>query len=98
MTDQDRIAQLEAENTRLRAELGQVDQQLAEALATIARLEARLGMVEACLAKDRHNSSKPLTSDGLARRVRAPRQSSASRFDSEEPRRGRATGTATAEM
>jgi transposase len=68
MSEQERVAQLEAENASLR-------QQLAGALAMIARLEAtvacqaeRITALEARLAKDSHNSSKPPASDGLARR------------------------------
>lgn len=61
MTDPERIAHLEAENAVLR-------QRLAQAAETIARLEQRLAEVEGRLAKNSHNSSKPPSSDGLARR------------------------------
>jgi transposase len=61
MTDQERMAQLEAENATLR-------QYLAEAVETIARLEQRIAELEGRLAKDSHNSSKPPSSDGLGRR------------------------------
>jgi transposase len=61
MTDHERIVQLEAENAALR-------QQLAQAAATIARLERRVAEVEGHLAKNSRNSSKPPSSDGFARR------------------------------
>jgi transposase len=76
MSDQERTAQAEAENATLR-------QQLAEALETIARLEAtvacqaeRITALEARLAnalKDSHNSNKPPASDGLRRWPRSRR-------------------------
>jgi transposase len=56
MTSEERIAELEAENTALR-------EQMAALLARVHELEARL-------AKDSHNSGKLPSSDRLARRGR----------------------------
>ncbi|MBF6592309.1 MAG: IS66 family transposase [Ktedonobacterales bacterium] len=79
MSEQERVAQLEAENASLR-------QQLAGALAVIARLEAtvacqaeRITALEGRLAKDSHNSSKPPASDGLAHRPHPRRVTSGRR-------------------
>src|SRR5258708_6358967 len=55
MTPEGRIAELEAENARQR-------EQIAALLGRVQELEARL-------AKDSHNSGKPPSSDGLARKV-----------------------------
>jgi transposase len=62
MTPEDRIAELEAENQRQR-------EQIAALLARVQDLEARL-------AKDSHNSSKPPSSDGLKRKTKSLRQKS----------------------
>jgi len=62
MTPEDRIAELEAENQRQR-------EQIATLLARVQELEARL-------AKDSHNSSKPPSSDGLRRKTKRLRQRS----------------------
>jgi transposase len=59
MKAEERIAQLEAENAALREQVSQLQARLAE-------LEGRVG-------KDSHNSSKPPSSDGLARK-RYPRR------------------------
>jgi transposase len=65
MTDQERIAQLEAELASLQA-------YVRELLAENAALKRRL-------AQDSHNSSKPPSSDGLARRPRPTRRPSGKR-------------------
>jgi transposase len=62
MTPEDRIAELEAENERQREQ--------------IAALVARVQELEARLAKDSHNSSKPPSSDGLKRKTKSLRHKS----------------------
>jgi transposase len=62
MTLEDRIAQLETENAALR-------EQVRVLLTRVRDLEARL-------AKDSHNSSKPPSSDGLARKTHSLRRRS----------------------
>src|SRR5215831_19045809 len=62
MTPDERIAQLEAENERLR-------EQNVVLLTRVQDLEARL-------AKDSHNSSQPPSSDGLRRKTKSLRQQS----------------------
>src|SRR5258706_12913382 len=62
MTLEARNADLEAENAALRA-------QVTALLARVQELEARL-------AKDSHNSSKPPSSDGLARKTKSLRRRS----------------------
>lgn len=64
MTSEERIAELEAENAALRtqvSELAGLREQVATLLARVQELEGRL-------AKDSHNSGKPPSSDGLARK------------------------------
>jgi transposase len=65
MTPEERIAQLEAENAYQR-------EQIAVLVARVQELEARL-------AKDSHNSGKPPSSDGLARRTKSLRKRSGKR-------------------
>src|SRR5262249_39410260 len=62
MTPAERIAQLEAENAHQR-------EQIAVLVARVQELEARL-------AKDSQNSSKPPSSDGLARKTKSLRRRS----------------------
>ena len=62
MTPEERIAQLEAENAQQR-------ERIALLLARVQELEARL-------AKDSHNSGKPPSSDGLARKTKSLRKKS----------------------
>src|SRR5229473_518570 len=62
MTPAARIAELEAENAHQREQ--------------IAALVARIQELEARLAKDSHNSSKPPSSDGLARKTKSLRKRS----------------------
>ena len=69
MSDQERIAELEAENAQQR-------EQIAMLLERVRDLEARL-------AKDSHNSSKPPSSDGLKRQL--PRTRSLRRKTGKKP-------------
>src|SRR5258708_1287921 len=69
MTSDERIAELETENARLRADYATLREQ-------VARLLERVQVLEGRLAKDSHNSSKPPSSDGLARKTRSLRRRS----------------------
>jgi transposase len=69
MSDDERIAAIEAENRQLR-------QQLDVALTQNALLLERVQELEARLAKDSHNSSKPPSDDGLARKTKSLRRKS----------------------
>jgi transposase len=62
MTPDERIAELEADNAALREQ--------------VTVLAERLHELEARLAKDSHNSSKPPSSDGLARKTQSLRRRS----------------------
>lgn len=69
MTHEDERAILIAENARQR-------EQIAELVAQNAALGVRIQELEARLAKDSHNSSKPPSSDGLARKTKSLRRRS----------------------
>src|SRR5260221_6289349 len=69
MRQDDRISAIEAENRQLRHALD-------VALAQNALLLERVQDLEARLAKDSHNSSKPPSSDGLARKTKSLRRTS----------------------
>jgi transposase len=69
------------ENAILRAENAALREQLAVALAEIQTLKGQL-------AKDSHNSSKPPSSDGLARRTKSLRKASGKRPGGQPGHRG----------
>ena len=69
MKHEDVIAILTAENARQREQIADLAAQNAEWAARVQELEARL-------AKDSHNSSKPPSSDGLGRKTRSLRRRS----------------------
>jgi transposase len=69
MRAEERIEQLEAENSTLREQLAQALEQLGQALERLEELEGQL-------AKDSHNSSKPPSSDGPRRKRRSQRAKS----------------------
>ena len=66
MTPDERIAELEAENAALRAQVSELPG-LREQVQVLA---AQVRDLQARLAKDSHNSSKPPSSDGLTRKPR----------------------------
>jgi transposase len=68
MTAEERIAQLESENAALRGENAALREERAILVQQLEHLLARLEEVEGLLAKDSHNSSKPPSSDGPARK------------------------------
>src|SRR6266700_2706239 len=68
MTAEERIAQLESENAALQGENAALREERAILVQQLEHLIARLEEVEGRLAKDSHNSSKPPSSDGPARK------------------------------
>src|SRR5215813_4580855 len=66
----------ENEHATLIAENARQREQIAELVAQNAALAARIQELEARLAKDSHNSSKPPSSDGLARKTKSLRRRS----------------------
>src|SRR5258706_4505831 len=75
MTPQERIAELEAENARLR-------EQMTALLARVQELEARL-------TTECHDGGKPPSSDGLARKTRSLRRQSGKKPGGRVGHRGR---------
>src|SRR5438045_4021566 len=71
MKAEERIAQLEAENVALHEQVSQLLMYMAENAVLreqVNQLQAQLAELERRLAKDSHNSSKPPSSDGQARK------------------------------
>jgi transposase len=71
MKAEERIAQLEAENAALHEQVSQLLVYVAENAVLreqVSQLQALLAELERRLAKDSHNSSKPPSSDGPARK------------------------------
>ena len=81
MTPDERIAELEEI-------LAEQRQQLDVALALNAVLQARVEELEGRLAKDSHNSSKPPSSDGLARKTKSLRRRSGKKLGGQIGHRG----------
>src|SRR5512135_958649 len=76
MTVEERIAELERELARERAKSGLLEAENAQLRQQMEQVIARLREVEGRLAKDSQNSSKPPSSDGVARKRRSQRQRS----------------------
>src|SRR5258708_6834693 len=72
MTLEERIAELEAENAALREQV----RELPLLREQIAWLTTQMQDLQARLAKDSHNSSKPPSSDGLTRKTKSLRRRS----------------------
>ena len=72
MTPEEEMVRLKAENAALRERV----RELLVLRDQVARLAQRVQELEARLAKDSHNSSKPPSSDGLARKTKSLRRRS----------------------
>jgi len=76
MTAEERITQLEKELAEERAKTARLQAENEQLHSSMEHLQRRLQEVEARLAKDSHNSSKPPSSDGPGRKPRAHRKKS----------------------
>jgi len=77
MAVEERVAQLEAENVMLLEQISQLLVFVAENVALreqVSQLQALVAELEGQLAKDSHNSSEPLSSDGLRDKPHRSRQ------------------------
>jgi transposase len=84
MTAEEVVAQLQAENAALRAQVGELPILREKVQALLARVQE----LEGRLAKDSHNSSKPPSSDGLRRKTRSLRQRSGKKPGGQPGHRG----------
>jgi transposase len=81
MKSEERIGELEALVAQQQARIAQQAEQIEQLLARTRELEAQL-------AKDSHNSSKPPSSDGLARKTKSLRQPSGKKAGGQLGHRG----------
>src|SRR5947209_6385535 len=76
MNPEERIEHLQQENAKLRQENGQLRTEKQQLREQVEQLGVRLHELEGRVAKDSHNSSKPPSTDGYAKKTRSLRKSS----------------------
>ena len=76
MNPEERIEQLQQENGKLRQENGQLRAENQQLREQVEQLGLRLHELEGRLVKDSHNSSKPPSTDGYAKKTRSLRKPS----------------------
>ena len=86
-----KVAELLAEKAAWQGEAKELREQLAQALAQIGQLLARVHELEGRGAKDSHSSSKPPSSDGLARKTRSEREASGKKSGGQPGHEGHTT-------
>ena len=76
MSQEEQIEQLQRENGKLRQENAQLRAENQQLREQVGQLGTRLHELEGRVSKDSHNSSKPPSTDGYAKKTRSLRKSS----------------------
>jgi transposase len=88
MSQEEQIEQLQRENGKLRQENGQLRAENEPLREQVGQLGTRLHELEGRVSKDSHNSSKPPSTDGYAKKTRSLRQKSGKKPGGQEGHAG----------